>query len=45
MNVEPNDVRPCMSELTNGTMMDMTQTSTEIPQVIKVISGPITKTK
>ena len=35
MNVEPNDVRPCMFELTNATMMDLTRTSTKIPQMTK----------
>ena len=28
VNVEQNDVRSYMSELTNATMMDLTQTST-----------------
>ena len=42
MNAEQNDVRPCMSELTNTTMMDLTQTSTKIPQMIN-IPRPITK--
>ena len=34
MNVEQNDVRPYISELTNATMMDLTQTSTKFPQMI-----------
>ena len=42
MNAEQNDVRPYMSELTNTTMMDLTQTSTKIPQMIN-IPRPITK--
>ena len=36
VNVEQNDVRPYMSELTNATMMDLTQTSTKIPQIINI---------
>ena len=43
MNVEPDEVRPYMFELTNATMMDLTQMSTKIPQMI--IPRPITKTK
>ena len=31
VNVEQNDVRPNMSELTNATMMDLTEMSTKIP--------------
>ena len=31
VNVDQYDVRTCMSELTNATMMDLTQTSTKIP--------------
>ena len=42
VNMEQNDVGPCMSELTNATMMDLTQTSTKIPQMIN-IPRPITK--
>ena len=42
VNVEQNDVRLEMSELTNATMMDLIQTSTKIPQVIN-IPRPITK--
>ena len=34
VNVEQNDVRPYMSELINATMMDLTQMSTKIPQMI-----------
>ena len=41
-NVEQNDVHAYMSELTNVTMMDLTQTSTKIPQMIN-IPRPITK--
>ena len=37
VNVEQNDERPYMSELTNATMMDLTQTSTEIPQKINIL--------
>ena len=44
VNVKQNDVRPYMSELTNATMMDLTQTSTKIPQMIN-ISRSITKMK
>ena len=37
VNVEQNDVRPYMSELTtNTTMMDMTQTPRKIPQKINI---------
>ena len=36
VNVEQNDVRPYMSELINATMMDLTQTSTKIPQMINI---------
>ena len=37
VNVEQNDVRPYMSELTNArTMMDLTQMSTKIPQMINI---------
>ena len=36
VNVEQNDVCPYMSELTNATMMDLTQTSTKIPQKINI---------
>ena len=36
VNVEQNDVCPCMSELTNATMMNLTQTSTKIPQKINI---------
>ena len=42
VNVTQNDVRPYMSELTNATMMDLTQMSTEIPQKIS-IPWPITR--
>ena len=35
-------VRPYMSELTNTTVMDLTQTSTKIPQMVN-ISRSITK--
>ena len=42
MNVEQNDVRPYMSELTNATMMDLTQTSTKIPQMIDIPRPMIT---
>ena len=45
LNVEPNDVRSYMFELTNATMMDLTQTSTKIPQMINLIPRPITETK
>ena len=41
-NVEQNDVRSYMSELTNATMMDLTQTLTKTPQMIN-IPRPITK--
>ena len=41
-NVEQNGVCPYMSELTNATMMDPTQTSTKIPRMIN-IPRPITK--
>ena len=34
VNVEQNGVHPYMSELTNATMIDPTQTSTKIPQMI-----------
>ena len=37
VNVEQNDERPYMSELTNATMMDLTQTLTEIPQKINIL--------
>ena len=33
VNVQQNDVRPYMSEATNATMIDLTQTSTKIPQI------------
>ena len=36
VNVEQNDVRPSMSEVTNATMMDLTQPSTKIPQMINI---------
>ena len=36
VNVEQNDVRPYMSELTNTTMMDLTHTSSKIPQMINI---------
>ena len=37
MNVEQTDVRPYMFELlTNATMMDLTETSTKIPQMINI---------
>ena len=38
VNVEKNDVRTYMSdhELTNATMMDLTQTSAKIPQMINI---------
>ena len=36
VNVEQNDVCPYMSELTNATMMDLTQTSTKIPLKIHI---------
>ena len=36
VNVEQNDVRPNMSELTNATMMDLTQPSTQIPKLINI---------
>ena len=36
VNVEQNDVRSYMSELTNATIMDPTQTSTKIPQMINI---------
>ena len=36
VNVEQNDVRPYMAELINATMMDLTHTSTEIPQMINI---------
>ena len=42
VNVEQNDVCPYMSELTNATMMDLTQTSTKIPQKINILRS-ITK--
>ena len=42
VNVEQNDVRPNMSELTNATMMDLTEMSTKIPLMIN-IPKPITK--
>ena len=42
VNVEQNVARPYMSELTNATMMDLTQTLTKIPQMIN-IPRPITK--
>ena len=42
VNMEQNDERPYMSELTNATMMDLTQTSTRTPQMIN-IPGPRTK--
>ena len=36
VNAEQNDVRPYIPELTNATMMDLTQTSTKIPQIIDI---------
>ena len=36
VNVEQNDVRPFISELANTTMMDLTQTSTKITQMINI---------
>ena len=45
MNVEPNDVGPNMFEPTNATMTDLTQTSTKIPQMIKLIPRPMTEMK
>ena len=36
VNVNQNDVSPCMFELANATMMDLTQTSTRIPQMINI---------
>ena len=42
VNVEQNDVRPYMSELTNATIMDLNQTTTKLPQMIN-IPRPITK--
>ena len=36
VNVELNDVRLYMSEVTNATMMDLSQTSTKIPQMINI---------
>ena len=42
VNVEQNDVRPHMSELTNDAMIDLTLTSTKIPQMIN-IPRPTTK--
>ena len=42
VNVEQSDVRPYVPELTNATMMDLTQTSTKIPEMIN-IPRPITK--
>ena len=42
VNVEQNDVHPNMSEPTNPTMMDLTQTLTKIPQMIKILRS-ITK--
>ena len=39
VNVEQNDFR----ELTNATMMDLTQTSTKIPQMIINIPRPMMK--
>ena len=42
VNVTQNDLRPYMSELTNATMMDLTQMSTEITQKIS-IPWPITR--
>ena len=44
VNVEQNDVRLYMSDLTKTTMMDPTQTSTKIPQMIN-IPRSITKMK
>ena len=43
MNLEPNDVLEHMLELTNATMVNLTQTSTMILQMI--ITGLITETK
>ena len=42
VNVEQNDVCLYTSELTNATMMHLTQTSTKIPQMVS-IPRPITK--
>ena len=36
VSVEQNGVRPYTSELTSATMMDLTQTSTKIPQMINL---------
>ena len=44
VSVEQNGVHPYMSALTNATMIDPTQTSTKIPQMIN-IRRPITKMK
>ena len=43
VNAEQNDVCPYVSELTNATKMDLTQTSTKIPQMTLNIPRPITK--
>ena len=42
VNVEQNDVHPHISELTNATMIDLTQTSAKIPQMINILR-PIMK--
>ena len=36
VNVEQNDMRPYISELTNATMMHLTQTWTKIPQMMNI---------
>ena len=38
VNMEQNDVCPFMSELTNATMMDLSQTSTKVPQMINTLA-------
>ena len=38
VNMEQNDVCPFMSELTNATIMDLTQTSTKVPQMINTLA-------
>ena len=43
VNVEQIDVRPKMPELTNATMIDLTQTLTKIPQMIINIPRSIMK--
>ena len=42
VNVEQNDLRPYMPDLTNATIMDLTQTSTKTPQMINT-PRPITQ--